>query len=152
MDSYGTSCNGGEHGRDKVSFRQGCSALFWINLVTILFIALAIFVFGYLPYIFSFLDDHIQNKYLLGAIGSFVTLLIGFSLYRLRERKLRIYALVEIAVALVTGWISITRIKVQGDLAIWVALAASAYITVRGLDNYQKAKEKLKSSEPNDYA
>lgn len=135
-----SDCVADTTGRESVTFRQGCSALFWVNSVLFVLIGLVYVTFVYLPFIFSFLDRRLQNRYLLGAIGSLVALGIGFGFYRLRQRHRRIYALIEIAVAVVTAWASVNRISAQGDLATWVGLAASAYISVRGFDNYQLAK------------
>jgi hypothetical protein len=119
-----------------------------LAVMSILFLAAFIFIIVFLlrtlPHLFSILDKNIQAKWVLGLIGATATTTVGVSLYCLRSRKRMLYALLEIAFAIVTGWTAIFRLTSQGDLGVWLALAAAAYLIVRGLDNWQQAKDKKK--------
>jgi hypothetical protein len=99
-----------------------------------------------LPHLFTTLDANIQDKWLLGLLVGTGTLLAGFGLYYVRKHWRLQYALLEIAFAFTTAWVAMGRIHTQGDLGIWVALSASAYLVVRGLDNLKTAREKKNSS------
>jgi fluoride ion exporter CrcB/FEX len=122
---------------------EGTLAVIYI-LVFAAFIFIIIFLFRTLPHLFSILDKNIQEKWVLGFIGAISTTTVGVSLYYLRSRKRMLYALLELAFAIVTGWTAIFRLASQGDLGVWLALGAASYLIVRGLDNWHQAKEEKK--------
>lgn len=128
----------------------GIVALGYIILF-VAFIAVLAYLANTLPHLFTTLDRNVENKYLLALIGGLGSLLVGVSLYYFRERKRMQYALLEIAFGLVTGGVAILRVNTQGDLGVWVALSAAAYLVVRGMDNLQKARElsRTNKTEPN---
>ncbi len=90
-------------------------------------------------HLFSFLNERIQDKMLLGQLAAGSTLFVGIGLYVLRERRRMIYATLEIAFAVVTAALAVSKVKTQGDLGVWIAIAASAYLVVRGMENLQKS-------------
>lgn len=89
-------------------------------------------------HIFSYLDARVSNKFLLAQFVALGALLSGLGLYFLREHRRMLYALLEMAFALVTGGAAIYKLK-EGDLSVWLALAASTYLVVRSLENMHKA-------------
>lgn len=88
-------------------------------------------------HIFSSFNGHASNT-LLAQLMALGTLLGGISLYFLREHRRMLYALLEMAFAIITGGAAISRLN-GGDLSVWLALAASTYLVVRSLDNMHKA-------------
>lgn len=83
------------------------------------------------------LNQHIDKRVLsmIGAVGVFVA---GTILYFFRQHKRLLYAVVEIAFAIVTGGIAMRNAGTQEDLSVWIALVAAAYLVVRGMDNLQQ--------------
>jgi hypothetical protein len=53
-----------------------------------------------------------------------------------------LYGLLELALAVVTGGAAISKVR-EGDLSVWLALAASMYLVVRSLDNMHQSGFKL---------
>lgn len=86
----------------------------------------------------------------VAIIGGLFILPLGMTLYAIRERRLMLYARLEILFGIFYGIYTIGdknhwgTIKDSGtsNLATWTALAASLYIVVRGLDNRNKAMMK----------
>ena len=92
--------------------------------------------------VFSYLDDRVSNKFVLSQIVALAALVGGTSLYFLREHKRMLYALLEMAFAIVTAGTAIYKLR-ESNLSVWLALAASTYLVVRSLENMQKANFKL---------
>lgn len=111
------------------------------TVLLFVFIGIIFYATIVLPQLFTILDKNIPNKITLALIGAIGSLIVGLGLYYFREQKRMYYALLEIAFGIVTGGIGILRVSTQGDLSVWLALSASAYLIVRGLDNLQKARE-----------
>lgn len=117
---------------------KGLTAL----LYTTVFVALMVGLVYSVPrlfHLFTILDEQIPDKFMLAQIGSLGTLFGGVCLFFLRERKRMLYATLEMAFAIVMGGTAISRVKYEGDLGVWLAVAASAYLIVRGMENIQKA-------------
>ncbi len=90
-------------------------------------------------HLFTFLSEKIEDQILLAQWGGLGILTGGILLYFLRERRRRLYATLEIAFGVVGGGAAIGRVKEQGNFAVWLAVAGSAYLVVRGIDNMQKS-------------
>jgi hypothetical protein len=97
------------------------------------------YVTSKLSRIFTYLDHRFPDRVTLGIYVSLATLIAGALLFALREIKRRLYACIELMFALVTAGVAIGKLKTQGELAVWLALAASAYLVVRGLENLQRS-------------
>jgi hypothetical protein len=89
-------------------------------------------------HIFSILNASISNKFILAQLVALGTLVGGIGLYFLREHRRMLYALLEMAFAIITGGAAISRVA-GGDLSVWLALGASVYLVVRSLENMHKA-------------
>ena len=110
--------------------------------LTCLFAVLLLGVYNlaaWLFHLFSYLNDKIPDKVLLGQLTAMGTLFGGIALFVLRERRRAIYATLEIAFAVVTSGIAASKVRTQGDLSVWIAIAASCYLVVRGVENLQKS-------------
>ena len=94
-------------------------------------------------HLFSLLGRTIHDNWILGEIGAVATVAVGTVLYLVREIKRFWYALAELVFAALTGGFAISRVGSQvgsqGDLGAWVALGASSYLVVRGLDNLKQS-------------
>jgi hypothetical protein len=89
-------------------------------------------------HIFSYLSVIVPNEFVFAQLVALGALIGGICLFFLREHKRMLYALLELAVAIITGGTTISRLK-DGDLYVWLALTASVYLVVRSLENMQKA-------------
>ena len=89
-------------------------------------------------HIFTYLSAIVENEFILAQLAALGALIGGVCLFFLREHKRMLYALLEMAVAIITGGTAISRLK-DGDLYVWLALMASVYLVVRSLENMQKA-------------
>ena len=119
---------------------EGIEAIGRIALF-VAFLAIVFYLTRTLPRLFTILDRNISNKFILASIGAIGSFMVGLGLYYFRERKRMYYSLLEIALGIVTGAIGILRVNTQGNLSVWLALSASAYLVVRGLDNLHTARE-----------
>ena len=97
-----------------------------------------------LPWLFRFLDENIKDRSLLGVIVAAFAVAVGVSLYQLRKRQRAIYAVLELVFAVVTAWTAIGKLSTQGDLSVWLAFGGAAYLTVRGLDNWEVSRAEAK--------
>lgn len=78
------------------------------------------------------------------VIGVIAMANIALLLFRLKRARIRVYALLEIAFALASGWIATGLIvDPKVDLRGWAGLATAGYLVVRGLDNYTKGTEAM---------
>ena len=89
-------------------------------------------------HIFTYLNAIVPNEFVLAQLVALGALIGGVCLFFLREHKRLLYALLEMAVAIITGGTAISRLR-DGDLYVWLALMASVYLVVRSLENMQKA-------------
>jgi hypothetical protein len=74
---------------------------------------------GGLFHIFSYLKTIVPSEFILAQLVALGALIGGICLFFLREHKRMLYALLEIAVAIITGGTAISRLK-DGDLYVWV--------------------------------
>src|ERR1044072_276394 len=65
--------------------------------------------------------------------------LSAYCVYKFKERSLILYAFVEILVGIAAGGVALLVLRFD-NVAHWVALLAAAYIVVRGLENWSKAR------------
>jgi hypothetical protein len=88
---------------------------------------------------------------LVAIVGGLLILPLGIILYTIRQRRLMLYAYLEIFFGIFYGiytigdkdqWQAISEVK-SISIATWTALASSVYIVVRGLDNRGKAKAEM---------
>jgi 2-polyprenyl-3-methyl-5-hydroxy-6-metoxy-1,4-benzoquinol methylase len=119
----------------------GCGWMMAILVGVPAAIALIIFLSEVIPHFFSLLKGQVKNDALLAAICSGFTLLFGTGLFYLRKSKRKLYSILEIVFAMATIWVATIKLEVQGDLSVWLAIGASAYLMVRGLDNWYIALE-----------
>lgn len=83
----------------------------------------------------------VPSDQLRGVLGVGVVGLLGWVLYGLRESNRRVYAVAELSFAAATAWFTAARIVHDQTAAAWAALFGAAYLFVRGLENWNKAKE-----------
>jgi hypothetical protein len=79
-----------------------------------------------------------------GASGATAAIaLIGYSLFKLKKKALKVYALLELGFALASCYVAFVRAN-QGtlDTANVSAIVGAAYLVVRGLGNWDDAKNK----------
>jgi hypothetical protein len=105
---------------------------------------------------YNFLDSLIQMFGVVPVVivGGLLILPLGILLFAIRERRLMLYARLEILFGIFYGIYTIGDKNHWGtfkdsdtsNLATWTALAASLYIVVRGLDNRNKALIKEKET------
>jgi len=75
-------------------------------------------------------------------VGTLFVFLVGVALYLFRKHYLRVFGISEVLFALIVGWISIARAQILQDAPSRIAVAAAAYLIVRGLTNYEEGKKK----------
>ena len=92
------------------------------------------------PHIFSLLSESVPSQTAQAMICGCAALAIGAFLYQLRTRNRGIYALSELSFAFVSAALAMSKLKGQGDAAVWLAFAAAAYLVVRGCDNVSVAR------------
>ena len=117
---------------------EGMKALLY-TLVFGAFLVGIYFLTTRLFHVFSILNEEFPDKFQLGQLAALGTLIAGVALFFLRERWRLLYAILEISFAVVTAGVAIGKVRTQGDLSVWVAVAASAYLVVRGMENVQKS-------------
>jgi len=76
----------------------------------------------------------VAERFWLNVVGIIVIFLFGFSLYWFKRKAKLVYGIVEVAFALVAGWQGVTKTSESG-ISEAVALIASVYFVVRGMDN-----------------
>jgi hypothetical protein len=138
VDTYALDTYVPGDGNEQIEGVQGIvyAIIFFVLLPLLYFSGSALFQ------IFSYLDARVSNKFLLAQLVALVSLVGGISLYFLREHKRMLYALLEMAFAIVTAGAAIYKLS-DSNLNVWLALAASTYLVVRSLENMQKANFKL---------
>lgn len=138
VDTYALDTHVAGDGREQIDGVRGIvyAIIFLVLLPVVYYLGSALFQ------IFSYLDARVSNKFLLAQFVALGSLVGGISLYFLREHQRMVYALLEIAFAIVTAGGAIYNFR-QSNLGVWLALAASTYLVVRGLENMQKANFKL---------
>lgn len=88
---------------------------------------------------FPLLFDSLWNRLLC----SMTVVIVGLAFYVLRERRLFVYASVEIAAAAATAYNASAKLYVNHDNnAALITLLGSVYISVRAFDNFNKAYHK----------
>ena len=114
-----------------------------IILSILLTIALKLLVEKAWPYLTG-----LWNVWWFTAFATLVVLLTGWFLFLFRRRFQVVYGLSEIGFASVVISSNIARAQTTGDAASLIAIVGGAYLTVRGLTNYDEGKKKrsLKSS------
>lgn len=65
-------------------------------------------------------------------------ILLGYFAHLFRQRSLGYYGLVEILFGLVAGFLAVSKLALT-DITAWFALAASAFVIVRGAGNVVQA-------------
>jgi len=133
-------------------------ALSLLALVSVLFGALAVSnkspkaAFGFVPVILFLgvlayrgmwlsLPDEMTDP-TNRAVFAGIIIVYGFILFTLREAFRGLYATIELAVAGVTGYLSLVRLAHDRDMfAAYLALAGSCYICVRAFDNFAKWRD-----------
>lgn len=106
-------------------------------------LALSGFMYGLYwvaPYFFEWLTRIFQLWGVRISITAGI-LMIAVGLFLLRQKRLRLYAAIELSFAIVTAWEATGRIL--SDPLAWPVLAAAAYLIVRGLDNWAKSRQRL---------
>jgi hypothetical protein len=76
-------------------------------------------------------------------VGTLAVFIFGVALYLLRQRHRVVYGLAELCVAIIATAIALERLP-GGGAAEWVALAAAAYLIVRGCDNWFTGLEQMR--------
>ena len=76
------------------------------------------------------------------AIATLVVLLCGVALFLFRKHHQAMYGLSEIFFATAVIWTSIARAQTTLDAASLIAIVGGAYLTVRGLTNYDDGRKK----------
>jgi len=124
--------------REDEQQMEGLKALLY-TLVFGAFLIAIYFLTTRLFHVFSILNEEIHDKFQLAQMGALGTLIAGVALFFLREHRRLFYAMLEISFALVTAGVAIGKVRTQGDLSVWIAVAASSYLVVRGMENMQKS-------------
>jgi hypothetical protein len=133
IDTYSIDTPTGE-GEEQIAGLMGIvyTIAFFAFLGILYYLASGLF------HIFTFLRAIAPNEFILAQVVALGALIGGICLFFLREHKRMLYALLEMAVAIITGGTAISRLK-DGDLYVWLALLGSVYLVVRSLENMQKA-------------
>ncbi len=105
-------------------------------MILILGIAGIIFVIWKLPWVFNFIASVVEVRLLRDLIWTSIVLLLGLTLYYVRENMRLVYGIVEILVGIVSTWLAVNNIEDKPDITTWLALAGAIYLVVRGLDNW----------------
>lgn len=134
VDAYALDTYTSGEGKEQIEGVMGIiyTIVFFLFLVGVYYLVSSLF------HLFTYLDAKIPNKFLLAQLVALGALISGVGLYLLREHRRMLYALLEMAVAIVTGGAAVYKVD-EGDLSVWLALAASTYLVVRSLENMQKA-------------
>jgi hypothetical protein len=134
IDTYSTDTYSLGEGNEQIEGVMGVlyTIAFFAFLVGLYYLASKMF------HIFTYLNESISNRLILAQFVALGTLVCGISLYFLREHRRMLYALLEMAFAIITGGATLSKLK-DGDLSVWLALAAATYLVVRSLENMHKA-------------
>jgi hypothetical protein len=131
--------------RSRARLRVRAASEWIIGWTVVLLMAIAIFALLFSDFgldIFSkFHGLRTRVGYWADVLGTGILASVGWALFWLKVNALHFYARAEIAFALASSYAAISKIDKQMDLASVLAIAASAYLIVRGLDNRKKAME-----------
>lgn len=94
-----------------------------------------------IAHIFEILDVAVPDRSLLGTIVGSAALAIGACFFVLRSKARGVYALIEISVAFATAWMSVLKLRSQGEMNVWLGFAGAVYLAVRGLENTTVARK-----------
>jgi threonine/homoserine/homoserine lactone efflux protein len=111
-------------------------------IACLLLVNIALVVFAI---VFDKLMKSLGVRWWRDLVGTLTILIFGIALYRLREKRRMYYAVFEISFALVSTWISINNIEDRPNMTTWIALAGAVYLIIRGIDNYNKAKDEIEN-------
>lgn len=84
---------------------------------------------------------HRRNYFDINHTSLFVWLtliLLGYIAHRFKTRSLGYYGLTEVLIALVGGFVAVSKLPLT-DVSAWLALGASAFVIVRGASNIVEA-------------
>ena len=75
-------------------------------------------------------------------LGTAIIVIAGSMLYILRATRRAIYGILEFCFAVAVCWFSVRNLNLK-DFGAWAAILSSAYLVVRGLDNFMEGMKEM---------
>jgi hypothetical protein len=74
-------------------------------------------------------------------LATAIVVIAGCSLYILRATRRATYGIMEFCFAVAVCWVSVRKLNLE-DFGAWAVVLSSAYLIVRGLDNFMEGMKK----------
>lgn len=112
---------------------------------------IAIGFFATLPETLDWAKTHSQEFHARMAVAMpFAAIIVGWLMYQLRERRKKLYAFLELGAAAGTAYSAWSNAGTVDSFTTAIALSAALYVSVRGFDNLNKAREEEEKANKED--